>query len=56
MSGRTENRRLSDPIVEEVRAVREAVDEDVGHDLKKLADRGRLGSGVSVREGLGRPG
>jgi len=41
MSQLKQNRRLSDPIVEEVRAVREAIDEEVGHDLKKLADRAR---------------
>ncbi len=35
------NRRLSDPIVEEVRAVREAIDEEVGHDLRILAERAR---------------
>lgn len=34
-------RRVSDPIVEEVRAVREAIDEEVGHDIKKLAERAR---------------
>ena len=41
MSQLKQDRRLSDPIVEEVRAVREAIDEEVGHDLKKLAERAR---------------
>ena len=36
-----QDRRVSDPIVEEVRAVREAIDEEVGHDLRKLAERAR---------------
>jgi hypothetical protein len=33
--------RLEDPIVEEVRAVRKAIDEEVGHDIAKLAERAR---------------
>ncbi|HOB73094.1 MAG TPA: hypothetical protein PKG54_01085 [Phycisphaerae bacterium] len=33
--------RLEDPIVDEVRAVREAIDEEVGHDIAKLAERAR---------------
>jgi hypothetical protein len=38
----TENAgRLEDPIVEEVRAVRAAIDEEVGHDIAKLAERAR---------------
>lgn len=41
MSQLKQDRRVSDPIVEEVRAVREAIDEEVGHDLKKLAERAR---------------
>ena len=41
MSQVKQNRRVSDPIVEEVRAVREAIDEEVGHDLRKLAERAR---------------
>lgn len=41
MSQLKQDRRLSDPIVEEVRAVREAIDEEVGHDLTKLAERAR---------------
>ena len=41
MSQTKQTRRLSDPIVEEVRAVREAIDEEVGHDLRKLAERAR---------------
>ena len=41
MSQVEQNRRVSDPIVEEVRAVREAIDEEVGHDLRKLAERAR---------------
>ena len=41
MSQLKQNRRVSDPIVEEVRAVREAIDEEVGHDLRKLAERAR---------------
>jgi hypothetical protein len=41
MSQVKQNRHLSDPIVEEVRAVREAIDEEVGHDLRKLAERAR---------------
>jgi len=41
MSQLKHDRRLRDPIVEEVRAVREAIDEEVGHDLKKLAERAR---------------
>jgi len=41
MSQLKQSRRVSDPIVEEVRAVREAIDEEVGHDLKKLAERAR---------------
>lgn len=36
-----QNGRPLDPIVAEVRAVREAIDEDVGHDLVKLAERAR---------------
>lgn len=36
--------RPNDPIVDEVRAVREAIDAEVGHDIAKLAERaGRLG-------------
>jgi len=31
-------------IVDEVRRVREAIDEEVGHDLEKLADRARRAS------------
>jgi hypothetical protein len=34
--------RLTDPIVDEVRAIREAIDEEVGHDIAKLAERARL--------------
>lgn len=41
MSQLKQERRLRDPIVEEVRAVREAIDEEVGHDLRKLAERAR---------------
>ena len=41
MSQLKQDRRVSDPIVEEVRAVREAIDEEVGHDLKKLAELAR---------------
>ncbi len=41
MSQREQDRRVSDPIVEEVRAVREAIDEEVGHDVRKLAERAR---------------
>ena len=38
----TENAdRMEDPIVDEVRAVREAIDEEVGHDVAKLAERAR---------------
>ena len=33
--------RLVDPIVDEVRAVREAIDEEVGHVVAKLAERAR---------------
>lgn len=33
--------RLENPIVEEVRAVRTAIDEEVGHDIAKLAERAR---------------
>jgi hypothetical protein len=33
--------RWEDPIVEEVRAVRTAIDEEVGHDITKLAERAR---------------
>ncbi len=33
--------RLEDPIVDEVRAVREAIDEEVGHDIARLAERAR---------------
>jgi hypothetical protein len=33
--------RLEDPIVDEVRAVREAIDEELGHDVAKLAERAR---------------
>lgn len=33
--------RLEDPIVDEVRAIREAIDEEVGHDIAKLAERAR---------------
>ena len=32
-------RRTKDPIVDEVRAVREAMDAEVGHDIAKLAER-----------------
>lgn len=41
MSQLKQNRRMNDPIVAEVRAVREAIDEEVGHDLRKLAERAR---------------
>jgi hypothetical protein len=41
MSQLKQGRRLSDPIVEEVRALREAIDEEVGHDVRKLAERAR---------------
>jgi hypothetical protein len=51
--------RLDDPIVDEVRAVREAIDEEVGHDIAKLAERARrigeayrLAHGVAVVEVL----
>ena len=33
--------RLEDPIVDEVRAVREAIDEEVSHDVARLAERAR---------------
>jgi hypothetical protein len=36
--------RLEDPIVDEVRAVREAIDAEVGHDVAKLAERARRSS------------
>jgi len=32
---------LEDPIVDEVRAVREAIDKEVDHDVAKLAERVR---------------
>jgi hypothetical protein len=32
---------LEDPIVDEVRAVREAIDEEVDHDVARLAERAR---------------
>lgn len=33
--------RINDLIVDEVRRVREAIDEEVGHDVAKLAERAR---------------
>ncbi|MBN1347175.1 MAG: hypothetical protein JXQ73_31070 [Phycisphaerae bacterium] len=46
-------RRYRDPIVEEVRAVREAIDEEVGHDVAKLAERaGAVGEAYRRRLGV----
>lgn len=33
---------LGESVVDEVRAIREAIDTEVGHDLRKLAERARL--------------
>jgi hypothetical protein len=41
MSEVSQERRPRDFIVEEVRAVREAIDEEVGHDVAALAERAR---------------
>jgi hypothetical protein len=45
--------RLEDPIVDEVRAVREAIDEEVGHDVHKLAERAaRIGEEYRRKYGV----
>lgn len=52
MSQSEQPRRFRDPIVEEVRAVREAIDEEVGHDVATLAERART-IGEEYRRKLG---
>jgi len=37
-------------VVEEVRAVREAIDKEVGHDVARLADEARRASAAIQRE------
>jgi hypothetical protein len=43
---------LGESVVDEVRAIREAIDEDVGHDMRRLADRARR-AGEEVRRQYG---
>ncbi len=53
MNPASAKQRLSDPIVEEVRAIREALDAEVGHDVAKLAERARqAGEAYRRQQGL----
>ena len=42
--------RLGESVVDEVRAIREAIDEEVGHDVAKLAAEARRASEAVRRE------
>ncbi len=35
------NSTLGEPVVDEVRSIREAIDAEAGHDIRKLADQAR---------------
>lgn len=53
MSDNKEYPKLANPIVDEVRAIREAIDEEVGHDIAKLAERAkRIGDEYRRRHGM----
>jgi hypothetical protein len=41
---------LGESVVDEVRAIREAIDEEVGHDVARLAERARRVSDAVRRE------
>ena len=52
MTDRIESVELGESVVDEVRRIRESIDAEVGHDLRKLAERARR-AGEDVRKRYG---